>query len=244
MIENATAYFTTDDEEILRARKVFADLLQKHKQEIEPLARKVKELGGLLILGTERHESRRIDNQLRGRAGRQGDPGTTRFFVSLEDDLMRLFGGDKTAGIMEKFGYTDDMPIENKMITNSIETAQKRIEGRNFDIRKNLLQYDDVLNTQREIIYKQRQDVLSGSDVSESVHNMLVQSVEENVATFCSGEDPAQWNILSLKDTYLGWLLSDEDLVYTDEQISALTTQQLTDTILAKADRILKEKEE
>ena len=244
MIENATAYFTTDDEEILRARKVFADLLQKHKQEIEPLARKVKELGGLLILGTERHESRRIDNQLRGRAGRQGDPGTTRFFVSLEDDLMRLFGGDKTAGIMEKFGYTDDMPIENKMITNSIETAQKRIEGRNFDIRKNLLQYDDVLNTQREIIYKQRQDVLSGSDVSESVHNMLVQSVEENVATFCSGEDPAQWNILSLKDTYLGWLLSDEDLVYTDEQLSALTTQQLTDTILAKADRILKEKEE
>ena len=152
MIENATAYFATDDEEILAARDLFAQLNSKYK-ELAPEAEKVRRAGGLLILGTERHESRRIDNQLRGRAGRQGDPGRTRFYVSLEDDLMRLFGGERTQALMDKLGMDDTMPIENKMITNSIETAQKRIEGRNFDIRKNVLQYDDVMNKQREIIY-------------------------------------------------------------------------------------------
>ncbi len=243
MIENATAFFNTDDEEILAARAEFARLNEKHKEELAPMAQKVRDAGGLLILGTERHESRRIDNQLRGRAGRQGDPGCTRFYVSLEDDLMRLFGGDRTASIMEKIGFDDSIPIDNKMITNTIETAQKRIEGRNFDIRKSVLQYDDVMNTQREIIYGQRGEVLNGEDVSGSVHEMVTQSISDNVRTFCSGDDPTQWNLMSLKDMYRGWLLSDTDLSYTDEQLASLTVEDIIDTVTDKAEKILAEKE-
>ena len=239
MIENATAYFATDDEEILAARELFAQLNSKYKAELAPEAEKVRRAGGLLILGTERHESRRIDNQLRGRAGRQGDPGMTRFYVSLEDDLMRLFGGERTQALMDKLGMDDTMPIENKMITNSIETAQKRIEGRNFDIRKNVLQYDDVMNKQREIIYKQRNEVLHNIDVSSVVHNMLTQSIEDNVNTFCSAENPADWNIQSLKDTYRGWVLADSDLVYTDEELKNLTKEDLIKTITDKANAIV-----
>ena len=239
MIENATAYFATDDEKILAARELFAQLNSKYKSELAPEAEKVRRVGGLLILGTERHESRRIDNQLRGRAGRQGDPGMTRFYVSLEDDLMRLFGGERTQALMDKLGMDDTMPIENKMITNSIETAQKRIEGRNFDIRKNVLQYDDVMNKQREIIYKQRNEVLHNIDVSSVVHNMLTQSIEDNVNTFCSAEDPADWNIQSLKDTYRGWVLADSDLVYTDEELKNLTKEELIKTITDKANAIV-----
>ena len=239
MIENATAYFATDDEEILAARELFAQLNSKYKAELAPEAEKVRRAGGLLILGTERHESRRIDNQLRGRAGRQGDPGMTRFYVSLEDDLMRLFGGERTQALMDKLGMDDTMPIENKMITNSIETAQKRIEGRNFDIRKNVLQYDDVMNKQREIIYKQRNEVLHNIDVSSVVHNMLTQSIEDNVNTFCSAENPADWNIQSLKDTYRGWVLADSDLVYTDEELKNLTREELIKTITDKANAIV-----
>lgn len=239
MIENATAYFATDDEEILAARELFAQLNSKYKAELAPEAEKVRRAGGLLILGTERHESRRIDNQLRGRAGRQGDPGMTRFYVSLEDDLMRLFGGERTQALMDKLGMDDTMPIENKMITNSIETAQKRIEGRNFDIRKNVLQYDDVMNKQREIIYKQRNEVLHNIDVSSVVHNMLTQSIEDNVNTFCSAENPADWNIQSLKDTYRGWVLADGDLVYTDEELKTLTKEDLIKTITDKANAIV-----
>ena len=239
MIENATAYFATDDEEILAARELFAQLNSKYKAELAPEAEKVRRAGGLLILGTERHESRRIDNQLRGRAGRQGDPGMTRFYVSLEDDLMRLFGGERTQALMDKLGMDDTMPIENKMITNSIETAQKRIEGRNFDIRKNVLQYDDVMNKQREIIYKQRNEVLHNIDVSSVVHNMLTQSIEDNVNTFCFAEDPADWNIQSLKDTYRGWVLADGDLAYTDEELKNLTKEDLIKTITDKANAIV-----
>ena len=239
MIENATAYFATDEEEILAARELFAQLNSKYKAELAPEAEKVRRAGGLLILGTERHESRRIDNQLRGRAGRQGDPGMTRFYVSLEDDLMRLFGGERTQALMDKLGMDDTMPIENKMITNSIETAQKRIEGRNFDIRKNVLQYDDVMNKQREIIYKQRNEVLHNIDVSSVVHNMLTQSIEDNVNTFCSAENPADWNIQSLKDTYRGWVLADGDLVYTDEELKNLTKEELIKTITDKANAIV-----
>ena len=239
MIENATAYFATDDEEILAARELFAQLNSKYKAELAPEAEKVRRAGGLLILGTERHESRRIDNQLRGRAGRQGDPGMTRFYVSLEDDLMRLFGGERTQALMDKLGMDDTMPIENKMITNSIETAQKRIEGRNFDIRKNVLQYDDVMNKQREIIYKQRNEVLHNIDVSSVVHNMLTQSIDDNVNTFCSAENPADWNIQSLKDTYRGWVLADGDLVYTDEELKNLTREDLIKTITDKANAIV-----
>ena len=244
MIEDSTAFFTTDNQEILDARKVFSELKEKYKQQLAPNAEAVRQAGGLMILGTERHESRRIDNQLRGRAGRQGDPGTTRFFISLEDDLMRLFGGDRTTAIMEKLGYDETMPIENKMITNTIESAQKRVEGRHFDTRKSVLKYDDVLNSQRELIYKQRGDVLAGEDVSESVHNMVTQSIADNVNTFCTGESPMDWNLQSLKNMYLGWLLEDSDLNFTDEQQAKLTTDYLINLLTEKAEAILKEKEE
>lgn len=244
MIDAATAFFTTDNREIIEARNTFNSLKDSYSRQLQPLAQQVRDAGGLLILGTERHESRRIDNQLRGRAGRQGDPGTTRFFVSLQDDLMRLFGGDKTTAIMEKFGYDETMPIENKMITNTIESAQKKIEGRNFDIRKNVLQYDDVVNTQREIIYKQRADVLNGDDVSESIRNMVRQSIADNVETFCAGDDPRQWNLQSLKDTYLGWLLADGDLVYTSRQQRTISKDEINEFILTKAQNILHEKEQ
>jgi len=244
MIEDSTAFFTTDNREILDARKVFSELKEKYKQQLAPNAEAVRQAGGLMILGTERHESRRIDNQLRGRAGRQGDPGTTRFFISLEDDLMRLFGGERTTAIMEKLGYDETMPIENKMITNTIESAQKRVEGRHFDTRKSVLKYDDVLNSQRELIYKQRGDVLAGEDVSESVHNMVTQSIADNVNTFCTGESPMDWNLQSLKNMYLGWLLEDGDLNFTDEEQAKLTTDYLISLLTEKAEAILKEKEE
>ncbi|MEG1782310.1 MAG: preprotein translocase subunit SecA, partial [Oscillospiraceae bacterium] len=225
MIENSTSFFDTDDEEILAARATFGKLNEEYKSHLEREAQEVKDAGGLLILGTERHESRRIDNQLRGRAGRQGDPGATRFYISLEDDLMRLFGGEKTTAVMEKLGFDEDMPIENKLITNSIETAQKRIEGRNFDIRKSVLQYDDVMNNQREIIYKQRSDVLSGSDVSQSLAAMVNQSIEGMVGTFCTGEHPGEWNLQSLKDTYRGWLLGDDELNFQEEELAKVTRE-------------------
>ena len=157
---------------------------------------------------------------------------------------MRLFGGEKTTAIMEKLGYDETMPIENKMITNTIESAQKRVEGRHFDTRKSVLKFDDVLNTQREIIYKQRGDVLSGNDVSASVHTMVTQSIADNVNTFCSAENPMDWNLQSLKDTYRGWLLGDDDLNFTDEEQAKLTTDYLVNMLTEKAEAILKAKEE
>ena len=244
MIENANSFFDTDNQEIIDARAIFADLVKKYKEKLAPEAEEVRQAGGLLIIGTERHESRRIDNQLRGRAGRQGDPGATHFYVSLEDDLMRLFGGDRTSAIMEKLGYDETMPIENKIITNSIESAQKKIEGRNFDIRKNVLNYDDVMNKQREIIYSQRQSVLAGEDLSESLKDMITGSIETNVNTFCSGNNPEHWNIASLRDTYLGWLLTNDELHYTDEQLKNITSADITKYITDKAFLILKNKEE
>ncbi len=244
MIENANSFFDTEDEEIINARKVFADLVKKYKEQLAPEAEEVRKAGGLLIIGTERHESRRIDNQLRGRAGRQGDPGATHFYVSLEDDLMRLFGGDRTSAIMEKLGYDETMPIENKIITNSIESAQKKIEGRNFDIRKNVLNYDDVMNKQREIIYNQRQSVLSGEDISASLKDMVSGSIESNVQAFCSGNDPEHWNLTSLRDTYLGWLLTDDELHYSEEQLKTIKSEDVTKYITDKAFDLLKRKEE
>lgn len=244
MIENANSFFDTDNEEIIKARELFASLVKKYKDQLAPEAEEVRNAGGLLILGTERHESRRIDNQLRGRAGRQGDPGRTRFYVSLEDDLMRLFGGERTSAIMEKLGYDETMPIENKIITNSIESAQKKIEGRNFNIRKNVLNYDDVVNKQREIIYSQRQAVLEGQDLSESLKDMVTGSIQTNVDTFCSGNEAQHWNLASLRDTYLGWLLTDSELRYTDEQLKTLKKEDIVKYITDKALAILHAKEQ
>ena len=151
------------------------------------LSPEVKAAGGLAIIGTERHESRRVDRQLRGRAGRQGDPGSSVFFVSLEDDLMRLFGGDRVQSLMGTLGIDEDTPIENRMITSTIESAQKKLEGRNFEIRKNVLKYDDVMNQQREIIYGQRHKVLNGEDISAEMHNMLKENIESSCKQFLAG---------------------------------------------------------
>ena len=182
VIVDATGYADTDNQEILEARKLFAEKMAQHKAEIASEAEKVREAGGLFIIGTERHESRRIDNQLRGRAGRQGDPGETRFYISLEDDLMRLFGGDRINNMMEKFDLDEDTPIENKMLTKAIENAQTTMESRNFQSRKSVLEYDDVMNKQREIIYAQRRQVLDGMDIKDTVLNMMHTSISNHVS--------------------------------------------------------------
>ena len=182
VIIDATGYADTDNQEILDARKLFAEKMAQHQALIREEAEKVREAGGLFIIGTERHESRRIDNQLRGRSGRQGDPGETRFYISLEDDLMRLFGGDRITGMMERFDLDEDTPIENKMLTKAIENAQTTVESRNFQSRKSVLEYDDVMNKQREIIYAQRRQVLDGMDIKETILNMLRTSIQNHVA--------------------------------------------------------------
>ncbi|MDO4314473.1 MAG: preprotein translocase subunit SecA [Oscillospiraceae bacterium] len=182
VIVDATGYADTDNQEILDARRLFAEKLAQHKAEIADEADKVRAAGGLFIIGTERHESRRIDNQLRGRAGRQGDPGETRFYISLEDDLMRLFGGDRITGMMERFDLDEDTPIENKMLTKAIENAQTTVESRNFQSRKSVLEYDDVMNKQREIIYAQRRQVLDGMDIKDTVLNMMHTSIANHVS--------------------------------------------------------------
>ena len=182
LIAEATGYADTNNQEILDARAMFADALKKHKAEIAGEADKVRDAGGLYIIGTERHDSRRIDNQLRGRSGRQGDPGETRFYLSLDDDLMRLFGGERITNLMEKLDLDEDTPIENKMLTKSIENAQTSVESRNFQSRKSTLEYDDVMNKQREIIYGQRKQVLDGLDVKATILNMLRSSIENHVA--------------------------------------------------------------
>ena len=182
VIVDATGYADTDNADILAARKLFAEKLAQHKAEISSEAEQVRAAGGLFIIGTERRESRRIDNQLRGRAGRQGDPGETRFYISLEDDLMRLFGGDRITNMMEKFDLDEDTPIENKMLTKAIENAQTTVESRNFQSRKSVLEYDDVMNKQREIIYAQRRQVLDGKDLKETVLNMMRTSIADHVA--------------------------------------------------------------
>ena len=182
VIVDATGYADTDNQEILEARALFAEKLAQHKAEIASEAEQVREAGGLFIIGTERHESRRIDNQLRGRAGRQGDPGETKFYISLEDDLMRLFGGDRITNMMERFDLDEDTPIENKMLTKAIENAQTTVESRNFQSRKSVLEYDDVMNKQRELIYGQRRQVLDGMDIKDTVLNMMRTSIGNHVS--------------------------------------------------------------
>jgi len=185
-ISEATGYGDVQDERILEARRLFADAMAAHRAETAREAEQVRAAGGLFIIGTERHESRRIDNQLRGRSGRQGDPGETRFYIALTDDLMRLFGGERVQGIMETMGLDEDTPIDNKIISNALENAQKRVESRNFQSRKTVLEYDDVMNQQRELIYKQRKQVLDGEDVSQSVRNMVADYINLNLSEVVS----------------------------------------------------------
>ncbi|MCI8816833.1 MAG: preprotein translocase subunit SecA [Angelakisella sp.] len=231
-IGEATAFGETKDEAVLAARRRFGELMDQYKAEIAPEAEKVREAGGLFILGTERHESRRIDNQLRGRAGRQGDPGETRFIISLEDDLMRLFGGERVQSLMDSMGVEEDMPIENKLLSGTIESSQRKIEGRNFQIRKNVLQYDDVMNRQREIIYSQRSKVLDGEDVSESLRSMADRLVEETVDRFLlDGEIKDEWNLEGLRDSFLGWVTVPEDLRYSTQELEEVSKEDIKELL-------------
>ena len=189
LIAEATGYAETDDEEILAARIMFAEKMEQHRSITSAEAEKVKEVGGLFILGTERHEARRIDNQLRGRAGRQGDPGETRFYIALTDDIMRLFGSDRIMGMMDSLGLDEDTPIDRKILSNAIETSQRRVESRNFQSRKNVLEYDDVMNKQRTLIYNQRQKVLDGEDLQQNIQSMISDVIESVIGTgFLDGE--------------------------------------------------------
>lgn len=233
IINEATGFADTDDEAIKEARTLFRELMDRYKRETDAEAEKVREAGGLYIIGTERHESRRIDNQLRGRAGRQGDPGETRFFMSLEDDLMRLFGGERIQNMMNAIGAEDDLPIEAKILTSSIENAQSKVEARNFSIRKNVLQYDDVMNRQREIIYAQRGKVLDGEDVSAVIQKMIEEDITVTVDQYLADkEDHANWNIEGLRSHYQGWIVTQDDLHYTPEELEKLTEEDIRSFIL------------
>ena len=235
MINAATAYFETGAEDILAARALYHDLYKRFKEEIAPRAEEAKNAGGLYIIGTERHESRRIDNQLQGRSGRQGDPGKTRFYISLEDDLMRLFGGDRLQSLMDTLKIEEDMPIDAKLISSSIESAQRKVEGRNFEMRKNVLKFDDVMNKQREIIYGQRSKVLEGEDLKEDIAKMREESVRKTVDTYlASDEDRENWNLGGLRDYYRGWLLTDGDLRYSDEEFAKLTKEDVYNAVLER----------
>ena len=204
----------------------------------------VKEAGGLFIVGTERHESRRIDNQLRGRSGRQGDPGESRFFLSLEDDLMRLFGSEKIAGMVDRIGMTDDTPIDAKILSGSIQSAQQRIEDQNFKRRKYVLSYDDVMNQQRNIIYKQRQEVLEDNDISVKILHMIGESIKENVAAYTGEDSPETWNLDGLRNAYMGYLCDENDFRYGEKELSKLTKKQLEQYLMDKAEEKYNEKEE
>ncbi len=210
-IDEATGFAETDDEDILRARQKFVELEAQFKEEIKEEADRVREAGGLYILGTERHDARRIDNQLRGRSGRQGDPGASQFYVSCEDDLMRLFGGDRMQLMMAKFTGDEDTPITSKFLSKTLESAQKKVEGRNFGIRKNTLQYDDVMNRMRELVYTQRDQVLDGLDLTETILKMMDQNIEDNVNNYLSGESKDDWNVDGLREKYKSWLICDDD---------------------------------
>ena len=245
MLVEATAYSHMDNEEILNARETFAALNQKYKKEIAPEAEEVKKLGGLYIIGTERHESRRIDNQLRGRAGRQGDPGKSRFYISLEDDLMRLFGGEKIQALMDRMKIEDDVPIEAGMVSNSIESAQRKVESRNFGIRKNVLQYDDVMNMQREKIYSQRDQVLNGENMKDSIMKMIEGAIEKNVSIFLPADVPHDdWDLNGLREHYMGWLIDEDDLKFTRAEIEDLEPDYVVEELKKDAAALYEKREQ
>ena len=233
LIAESTSFSETDDPEILKARETFKELHEKFKKEIETERNEVKEAGGLFILGTERHESRRIDNQLRGRSGRQGDIGESRFYISLEDDLMRLFGSDRLTGLVAAMGLAEDEPIEQKMLSNAIENAQKRVEGKNFQIRSHVLQYDDVMNVQRDTIYKQRQKVLDGEDVTDAIMNMINEFVENTVNSYTGSEDiPDYWNLEGLIGYVEQVYVPEGTLSFTKDDLQTLTKKELKERLL------------
>ena len=243
LLTEANGHGETTDANILAARQRFEQLYAQYKPAIDAEADEVRAAGGLFIIGTERHESRRIDNQLRGRAGRQGDPGASRFFLSLEDDLMRIFGGERVQNLMDSLGLEEDVPIENKLITNTIESAQKKLEASNFAIRKQVLQYDDVMNQQREIIYKQRQMVLDGEDISGKLHEMMRQAIDDACTNYLNGETADDWDFAGLRRHFMNWLCLPTDFNYTTEQLGDLTKEGIADELYKRGMDILTAKE-
>lgn len=243
IINEAAGYGPVSGEEVKKARERYFELLEEAKKETEKEHDEVVKLGGLYIIGTERHEARRIDNQLRGRAGRQGDPGESRFYISLEDDLMRLFGSERVKNMMDSLGIDDDQPIEHKILTKQIEQAQKKVEGINFDTRKHVLQYDDVMNKQREIIYAQRRKVLEGENLKESILEMVKSIIERNVEIYTAGSKyPEEWDIKGLLD-HLYDMFLEKDSVVIDVDIDRLDKDVLTDIIYEEAVRQYEKKE-
>ena len=241
LIAESSGFSATDDEEIIEARKLYQEILAQKKLELKEEQEKVKEAGGLFILGTERHESRRIDNQLRGRAGRQGDPGTTRFFISLEDELMRLFGSERIQGMVEKLGMEEDDAIEHKMLSKSIESAQKKVEGKNFSIRKSVLQYDDVMNKQREIIYAERTRVLEGENIKPEIMEMIDALADAIVDKFCPEKTyQEEWDIKGLKEKIQQQFAADINI---EEEISKIDNSKMKSLIKDMARRIYEMKE-
>ena len=245
VIADATGYAETDNPEILEARQMFADKLRQHKAEISGEADRVRQAGGLFIIGTERHDSRRIDNQLRGRAGRQGDPGETRFYISLEDDLMRLFGGERVQAAMERMNIDEDMPIESKMLTRSIQQAQTTVESRNFQARKSVLEYDDVMNKQREIIYGQRRQVLEGMDVKDVIMNMMNTSITHLVQNAFSGVHHLDMtSCQELLRQVEGLYFPKYAVRFTQEQLDAMDAQAVIDAFTQAAAAYYQQKED
>ena len=245
VIADATGYAETDNSEILEARQLFADKLRQHKAEISGEADRVRQAGGLFIIGTERHDSRRIDNQLRGRAGRQGDPGETRFYISLEDDLMRLFGGERVQAAMERMNIDEDMPIESKMLTRSIQQAQTTVESRNFQARKSVLEYDDVMNKQREIIYGQRRQVLEGMDVKDVIMNMMNTSITHLVQNAFSGiQHLDMTSCQELLRQVEGLYFPKYAVRFSQEQLDTMDAQAVTDAFTQAAANYYQQKED
>ena len=240
MINLAVGCADTEDEAVLEARRLYRELYEKHKEEILPEAEKVREAGGLFILGTERHESRRIDNQLRGRSGRQGDPGESRFFLSLEDDLLRLFGSDKMIFIADKLRLPEDMPLDSRLLSGRIEGAQKRIEASNFARRKHVLTYDDVMNQQRMLIYKERAEVLLGDDISDKIKNMITESVQSSFNTYISNDNDFD----SFKSYYRGLITDSKNFKYTDEELENIDKEALLSELTEKAIAVYESKNE
>ena len=233
LIAEATGFGETDDEEILNARRVFAELNEKFKKEIQPERDEVLALGGLFIIGTERHESRRIDNQLRGRSGRQGDPGASKFFLSLDDDLMRIFGSERVKNMVNALGLEEDQPIEAKMLSNAIENAQKNLESRNFDSRKHVLQYDEVMNEQRKIIYSQRQKVLDGDDLSDTIKGMIEQIIYSAIDDYIGiSEIPEEWNLRALTEFANSTLRANGTFSVSESDFDTITRADIHDELL------------
>lgn len=245
LIVEATGFAETDNEEIIEARRMYKEYLDKFKAELKGEQEEVRELGGLFIIGTERHESRRIDNQLRGRAGRQGDPGASKFYLSLEDDLMRIFGSDRVKAMVDRLGLEEDEAIEAKLLSNSIENAQKNLEGRNFDSRKHVLQYDEVMNTQRKIIYKQRQAVLDGEDVSGTIKNMMAAIIDSAIDDYIGISDiPEDWNLRALTEFANTNLAANGEFEIKDDEFDSITKIDIRDRLTEIAEKRYQEQEE